>query len=65
MKVTLLPSEKFLLTVAEATAYFGIGEKKIRELAKEPDTDFTVKNGNKLLIRRKDFEKYLSLRPEI
>lgn len=51
---------KFLLTIEEAAAYTGIGTKKIRELAKRPDNDFTVRVGAKYLIRRKNFEDYLS-----
>ncbi|MBR3517643.1 MAG: excisionase family DNA-binding protein [Lachnospiraceae bacterium] len=50
---------KFLLTIEEAAAYTSIGTKKIRELAKEPDSNFTVRVGNKYLIRRTGFEDYL------
>lgn len=50
---------KLLLTVDEAAAYTNIGTKKIRELAKLPDTNFTVRVGNKYLIRRAGLEDYL------
>ena len=50
---------KFLLTIDEVAAYTNIGTKKIRELIKEPDGNFTVRVGNKCLIRRSSFEDYL------
>lgn len=52
-----------MLTVDEATQYFGIGEKKIRNLISENvDTDFcfTVQIGNKSLINRRKFEDFLN-----
>ena len=52
-----------MLTVEEATQYFGIGEKKLRNLiAENRDTDlcFTVQIGNKSLINRKKFEEFLN-----
>ena len=52
-----------MLTVEEATQYFGIGEKKLRNLIVENrDTDlcFTVQIGNKSLINRKKFEEFLN-----
>ncbi|MEE1009326.1 MAG: excisionase [Agathobacter sp.] len=55
--------KKYMLTVEEATQYFGIGEKKIRNLiAENRDTDlcFTVQIGNKSLINRKKFEEFLN-----
>ena len=55
--------EKYMLTVDEAVQYFGIGEKKIRMLiADHSDTDlcFTVQIGNKSLINRQKFEKFLN-----
>ena len=50
---------KYLLTIAEAAQYFGIGEKKIRRLVDNGDGDFSLKNGTKTLINRKLFEKYV------
>ena len=55
--------KKYMLTVEEATQYFGIGEKKLRNLiAENRDTDlcFTVQIGNKSLINRKKFEEFLN-----
>ncbi len=51
-------SEKYALSIAEASAYFGIGESKLRRLISENvDADYVLKNGAKLLIKRKLFEK--------
>lgn len=55
--------EKYMLTVEEASKYFGIGEKKIRYLIAElADTEqcFTVQIGNKSLINRHKFEAFLN-----
>ncbi len=59
-KPSVPPWEKYALTVDEAAAYFGIGEKKIRELSRGPDCRFVLWVGNKRLIKREQFEKYLS-----
>ncbi len=51
---------KYNLTVAEASAYFGIGESKLRSIISENmGADFVLQNGRKLLIKRKAFEKAL------
>ena len=55
--------KKYMLTVEEATQYFGIGEKKIRNLIAEnngTDLCFTVQIGNKSLINRHKFEEFLN-----
>ena len=55
--------EKYMLTVDEAVQYFGIGEKKIRNLIAEnngTDLCFTVQIGNKSLINRRKFEEFLN-----
>lgn len=55
--------EKYMLTVEEATHYFGIGEKKIRNLIAEnigTECCFTIQVGNKSLINRQKFEDFLN-----
>lgn len=47
------------LSVEEAAAYSGIGQKKIRELAHRDDVDFVLYCGTKLLIKRKKFDEYI------
>jgi len=51
--------EKFLLSVVEAAAYFGIGQNRISELALQDGCKFVVFVGNKKLIKRKKFEEFL------
>ena len=51
---------KYILTIQEAAEYFHIGEKKLRILAEEKvDADFILVNGNRVMIKRKLFKKYL------
>lgn len=58
--------EKMNLTIEEAAAYSGIGIHKIRELIKEPNCNFVLSVGiKKTLIKRKEFEKYLSVHDAI
>lgn len=51
--------EKYMLTVREASAYFGIGEHKIREISNDDSCEFVLWIGGKRLIKRKQFENYL------
>ena len=57
MNVSL--SEKYMLTLNEAAAYFNIGEKKLRRLAEDHPGRFSITNGNRLLIVRHKFEVFL------
>lgn len=59
-KLILKPAEKFCLTVEEASAYFEINDKKIRQIASEHrDDGICAKHGAKLLIYRSAFEQFL------
>ncbi len=52
---------KYILTVEEASDYYHIGTKKLRCLVMEhPNGDFYLMNGNRLMIKRENFEKFLS-----
>lgn len=52
--------DKFCLTIDEASAYFNIGEKKLRRIVTDNiDTGFIIQNGVKFLIKRKQFETFL------
>ena len=52
--------EKYTLTVEEASKYFRIGEKKLRKLAEENlDAGWVIVNGNRIQIKRKQFEKII------
>lgn len=52
---------KHLLTVQEASQYFGIGEKTLRRLIQENNTaSYLLTNGAKVLIKRSLFEQFLN-----
>ena len=52
-------NEKYLLNIDEASAYFGIGKCKLRELTNDERCPFVIYVGSKRLINRKKCEKYL------
>ena len=52
-------NKKINLTIHEAVAYSNIGETTIRKLLHEKACPFLLKVGNKNLIKRKEFEKYI------
>ena len=52
--------EKYALTVEEASLYFSVGQNKIRQLTEQDRFgDWYMMNGNRLLIKKKQFEKLL------
>lgn len=52
--------DKYSLSINEAVAYFGIGEKKLRQLIEENEhATWFLQNGIKYLIKREKFEKFL------
>ena len=52
--------EKYTLSIEEASRYFRIWEKKLRKLAEEnPDASWLIMNGNRVQIKRKQFEKVI------
>ncbi len=53
-------SEKYTLTIEEASKYFRIGENKLRKLAEENlMSNWVIMNGNRIQIKRKQFEKII------
>ena len=56
---TLSISEKSLLTLEEAAAYFNIGINRIRTMTNGDDCPYVLWIGSKRLIKRKLFEEYL------
>lgn len=51
---------KYSLTITEASDYFNIGEKKLRQMVQENGrADFLLNNGVKVLIKRAKFEQFL------
>ncbi len=52
--------KKYSLNIQEAAEYYGIGEKRIRQIASEnPNADFVLEVGAHIRIKRELFEKYL------
>lgn len=52
--------EKYSLTVAEASEYYGIGEKRLRSIINENvNADFILEIGTHIRIKRKLFEDFL------
>lgn len=52
--------EKYTLTIEEAAKYFRIGEKKLRKLAEEnQNASWLIMNGNRVQIKRRQFEKVI------
>ena len=52
--------EKYTLTIEEVSKYFRIGEKKLRKIAEENQTaSWVIMNGNRVQIKRKQFEKII------
>ena len=52
--------EKYTLTIEEASKYFRIGENKLRRLAEEnKDAGWLIMNGNRIQIKRRQFEQVI------
>ena len=52
-------TEKYTLTIKEASAFYHIGIKKLRSLAAEHLGSFAITNGSRYLINRRKFEEFL------
>ena len=52
--------KKFLLTKHEAAAYTSIGINKLENLLRTPSCPFVLYVGSKKLIKRKEFEEFIS-----
>ncbi|QIW62264.1 excisionase [Mycoplasmopsis gallinacea] len=61
MKQTDIPIwERYTLTIEEASKYFRIGENKLRRLAEEnKNANWLIMNGDRIQIKRKQFEKII------
>ena len=61
MKQTDIPIwERYTLTIEEASKYFRIGENKLRRLAEEnKNANWLIMNGNRIQIKRIQFEKII------
>ena len=57
--------EKSNLTIEEAAEYSNIGQNKINDLLREPRCTFVLYVGKKKLVKRKEFDRFISERVEI
>ena len=53
---------KVTLTIKEAAAYSNIGINKIEFMLKQPNCPFVLYVGTKKLVKRKEFEQFISQR---
>ena len=51
--------EKWLLSIEEASIYFGVGQNRLAKLASQDGCKFVVFVGNTKRIKRKKFEEFL------
>ena len=58
-EIDFLISQKYMLSIREASAYFNIGVKKMRRMAEDNEGEFSLLMGNRYLICRPRFEEYL------
>lgn len=56
---------KLNMTIKEAAVYSNIGINRIEELLKDPKCNFVLYVGNKKLVKRKEFEQYVSKSVEL
>lgn len=52
--------QKVTLTIKEAAAYTNIGLNKIDRMLRQPNCHFVLFIGTRRLVKRKEFEEYLS-----
>lgn len=51
--------DKVLITINEAAEYIGVGHTAIRKFLEGREDEFCVLVGNRKLIKREKFEKYI------
>ena len=52
--------QKMTLTIKEAAEYSNIGINKIESMLKQPNCPFVLYVGTKKLVKRKEFEAFIS-----
>jgi hypothetical protein len=60
-RIEVAIKDKYLLTIREAGACFGLGTKLLRRMAEENEGGFAIVIGNRYMIIRENFEKYIEL----
>lgn len=56
---------KLALTVNEAAEYSNIGQNRIAKLLQLPGCPFALKVGAKKLVKRKEFEQFISAKRQL
>lgn len=51
--------EKPLLTITEASQYFGIGQGTLKRISDDPQCDFVLWIGRKRMFKRVQLEKFI------
>lgn len=64
-KPVLTVEKKLLLTKFEAAAYSNIGINKIECMLRAPNCPFVLYIGTKKLVKRKEFEEFISQKTAI
>lgn len=62
---TVQVKDKVALSIKEAAEYSNIGINKLESILRSPRCPFVLYVGNKKLVKRKEFEKYISENVEI
>ena len=57
--------QKLLLTIREAAEYSNLGINHIARLLNDPYCPFVLYNGNRKLVKRKEFEAFISESREV
>ena len=57
--------EKAVITMDEAAAYSSIGINKLYSMTSDPCCTYVLRNGNRKLIKRKEFDQFLACAIEI
>ena len=65
MKKSVPIWEKVTLTLEDAAEYSNIGINKIRSLSNNPRCNWVIYVGKKRLIKRREFEKFISENVEL
>lgn len=58
-------SQKLNLTIEEAAEYSNIGQNRIAEMLKDPRCSFVLYVGRKKLVKRAEFERFISEQIEL
>ena len=55
----MIKIEKTILSLKEVCEYTGFGQTKVREILNNPNSNFTIRLGNRLYVHKELFDQYL------